>query len=123
YFTQVGDVLVRLNAPYTSVCIQEYQAGVLIPSYFVSLELTDDEFLPEYISWYINSHVVKRIFHRAQSGTSTPNINQRVIQALDIPELSLKEQEKITAIHQLYLLERRLLKRLITEKDHYYEAI
>jgi len=123
YFTQVGDVLVRLNEPYTAVCIQEYQAGVLIPSYFVSLELTSDQFLPEYISWYINSQVVKKIFHRAQSGTSTPNINQRVIQALNIPELPLEEQERITAIHQMYLQERRLLKRLIIEKDRYYDAM
>ena len=123
YFTQVGDILIRLNEPYTAVCIQEHQAGVLIPSYFVSLELTSDDFLPEYVSWYINSCVVKRNFYQAQSGTITPNINQKVIQELDIPVLPLNEQEKITAVHQLYLLERRLLRRLINQKDHYYEAI
>lgn len=123
YFTQVGDVLVRLNEPYTAVCIQTYQADVLVPSYFVSLKVTDDNFLPEYISWFINSHVAKRTFHQAQSGTITPNINQRVIQALKIPRIPLHEQEKITTLHQLYLRERRLLKRLIDEKDRYYHAI
>lgn len=123
YFTQVGDILVRLNEPYTSVCIQQHQAGVLIPSYFVSLEITHPDFLPEYVSWYLNSKVVKRTFHRAQSGTSTPNINQKVIKNLTIPTLPLEEQKTITSIHQLYLKERRLLKELIEEKDRYYEAI
>lgn len=123
YFTQIGDILVRLNDPYTAVCIQEYQAGVLIPSYFVSIEITHPNFLPEYVSWYLNSKAVKRKFHQAQSGTITPNINQKVIQELDIPYLPIEEQEKITQIHQLYLHERRLLKRLIEEKHRYYEAV
>lgn len=123
YFTQVGDILVRLNEPYTAVCIQEYQAGVLVPSYFVSIKITHPDFLPEYVSWYLNSKAVKRKFHQAQSGTITPNINQRVIQDLTIPQLPLETQAKITKVHQLYLKERRLLKDLIEEKDRYYEAV
>lgn len=123
YFTKVGDVLVRLNEPFTSVCIQEHQENVLIPSYFVSIEITDRNYLPEYVSWYLNSNVAKRQFHQAQSGTMTPNINQNVIRNLDIPQIPLTKQKKITTIHQLYLKERRLLKRLIDEKDHYYKAI
>ena len=123
YFTQVGDILVRLNEPYTAVCIQEHQAGVLIPSYFVSIELTNEKYLPEYVSWYLNSEIVKRQFHQAQSGTITPNINQKVIQNLNIPKLPLKEQKTITSIHQLYLNERRLLMKLINEKDRYYRGI
>src|SRR5690625_3655821 len=54
YFTQVGEILLRLNEPFTSVCIQEHQAGVLIPSYFISIEITHKEYLPEYVSWYLN---------------------------------------------------------------------
>lgn len=123
YFTQVGDVLVRLNEPFTAVCIQEHQAGVLIPSYFVSIELTSEHYLPEYISWFINSATAKRAFHQAQSGSTISSINQRVIQNLKIPNVSLDEQEKITTVHHLYLQERRLLMRLIAEKDRYYNAI
>lgn len=123
YFTQVGDILVRLNEPFTSVYIQEHQAGVLIPSYFVSIELTSDLFLPAYISWFINSPIAKRAFHQAQSGSTISTINQRVIQDLQIPAISLDEQEKITKVHQLYLQERRLLIRLTEEKDRYYNAI
>ena len=123
YFTKIGDVLIRLNEPYTSVCIQRHQENVLIPSYFVSLEITDDHFLPEYVSWFLNSNIVKRQFYQAQSGTRTPNINQHVIRNLHIPKIPLSKQEKITAVHQLYVKERRLLTQLIEEKDRYYKAI
>lgn len=123
YFTQVGEILIRLNEPFTSVCIQEHQAGVLIPSYFASIEIISKEFLPEYVSWYLNTNTVKRQFHQAQSGTSTPNINQKIIHDLKIPKLPIEVQEKITHIHKLYLRERRLLTKLITEKDHYYKAM
>src|SRR5699024_7816103 len=92
YFTQVGDILLRLNEPFTSVCIQGHQAGVLIPSYFVSIEITHDEFLPEYVSWYLNTSNVKREFFRSQSGTLTPNINQKIIRELQIPKLPLAKQ-------------------------------
>lgn len=123
YFTEKGDVLLRLNEPFTAVYIEEHQAGILIPSYFVSINIKHKHFLPEYVSWYLNTNVVKRIFHREQSGTLTPNVNQKIIRELVIPRLPLEEQIKITSMHRLYLKERRLLKRLITEKDNYYEAI
>lgn len=123
YFTKVGDILLRLNEPYTAVYIQEHHAGVLIPSYFVAIKMTSNDFLPEYVSWYLNTDRVKRHFLRLQSGTKTPNINQKLLRDLDIPHLSLTEQQQITKLHQLYLKERRLLGRLMQEKDTYYRGI
>ncbi|GAA4058199.1 restriction endonuclease subunit S [Amphibacillus indicireducens] len=123
YFTQVGEILLRLNEPFTSVCIQEHQAGVLIPSYFVSIEITHTGYLPEYVSWYLNTSNVRREFFRSQSGTLTPNINQKIIRRLQIPKLSLTDQENITQLHKLYLRERRLLNDLIEQKDQYYQVI
>src|SRR5699024_12471277 len=123
YFTQVGDILLRLNEPFTSVCIQEHQAGVLIPSYFASIEITHQDFIPAYVSFYLNTNIVKREFFRTQSGTRTPNINQKMIRELKIPKLPLKEQKNITELHHLYLRERRLLNDLIEKKNHYYQAI
>jgi len=123
YFTKTGDIILRLNEPYTAVYIQEHHAGVLIPSYFVSIQIMNNKFLPEYVSWYLNTKRVKKHFLRLQSGTMTPNINQKLLRDLDIPPLSLDEQERITALNQLYLKECRLLKRLIDEKDMYYQGL
>lgn len=123
YFTEAGDVLLRLNEPFTAVYIEGRQADILIPSYFVSIQIKHKHFLPEYVSWYLNTNVVKEKFNREQSGTSTPNVNQKIIRELVIPPLPLEDQRNITSLHRLYLRERRLLQRLITEKDSYYEGI
>ncbi|HLR09544.1 MAG TPA: restriction endonuclease subunit S [Bacillota bacterium] len=123
YFTQVGDVLLRLNEPFTSVCIQKHQAGILIPSYFVSIKITNKNFLPAYVSWYLNTNNVKREFYRSQSGTLTPNINQKIIRELKIPKLAMTDQQRITQVHNLYLKERRLLTDLMKQKDQYFQAV
>lgn len=123
YFTNSGDILLRLNSPFTAVYIDKYKSGILIPSSFVSIEVTDDDFLPEYISWFLNSDLVKQKFHKSQSGTRTPNINQKIIRELSIPKLSRTEQENITNLHQLYLKERRLLRQLMDEKEQLYREI
>lgn len=77
YFTKLGKFLLRLNEPFTSVYIHGNQAGVLISSYFVSIEIQHKGYLPEYISWYLNTITVKRKFIRAQSGTQTFNMLRR----------------------------------------------
>jgi len=123
YFTKAGDVLLRLNEPFTAVYIQDHHAGVLIPSYFVAIQVTDDDFLPEYVSWYLNTDRVRRHFLRLQSGTKTPNINQKLLRELDVPSLPLDEQSNITTLNQLYLKERRLLEQLIEAKGTYYQGV
>src|SRR5690625_2094537 len=47
YFTKPGDVLLRLNAPFTSVYINESKADILIPSFFVTIKIKHEDFLPE----------------------------------------------------------------------------
>lgn len=123
YFTQEGLILIRLNEPFTAVCIQKHQTGILIPSYFMSVEIQHKDYLPEFISWYLNTELVKREFHKEQSGTSTPNINQSIVKKLKIPKLPLSKQKDITHIHKLYLKERRLLLELIDQKELYYKGI
>src|SRR5699024_4347120 len=118
-----GDVLLRLNEPFTSVCIQKHQAGILIPSYFVSIKITNKNFLPAYVRWYLNTNNVKREFYPSQSRTLTPKIKQKIIRELKIPNLAMNEQERITQVHDLYLKERRLLTDLMKEKDQYFKAV
>lgn len=116
YFTREGDILVRLNDPFTSVYIDKTKEGILIPSYFVKLTINDNNFRPGYIAWYLNSNKVKRAFLRSQSGTLVPSINQRVIKDIDIPVKTIVEQENILNLYKLYLREVELMKNLIEER-------
>lgn len=122
YFTKEGDILVRLNDPFTSVYIDKAKEGILIPSYFVKLTISNKNFKAGYIAWYLNSNKVKRAFLRSQSGTLVPSINQRVIRDLDIPLNTIQEQEDILNLYKLYLREVTLMKRLIEEKEKQFNG-
>lgn len=123
YFTQKKDILVRLNEPFTSIYIDEKNEGILIPSYFVKVRITNKKFNPGYIAWYLNSNKVKRDFLRSQSGTLIPSINQKVIKELDIPIKTMNEQEEILELYRLYIREINLLKNLIKEKERQFDGI
>lgn len=123
YFTREGDILVRLNAPFTSIYIDKTKEGILIPSYFVKLRVNNKNFKAEYIAWYLNSEKVKRDFLRSQSGTLVPSINQKVIYDIDIPVKTIKEQENIVGLYKLYIKERELMKRLMEEREKQFNGI
>lgn len=123
YFTEEGDILIRLSAPYTTVSIDKRTAGLLVPSYFSIIRLKTQKYIPEYISWYLNSDNVKRELIKSQTGTAMSTTNIRILSSLEIKDISLEDQKRIVNIHALYLKERELLNRLIREKEKYYKGI
>lgn len=123
YFTQEGDVLVRLNEPFTSIYIDDKDEGILIPSYFVKIKINNKKFKPGYIAWYLNSQKVKREFLKSQSGTLVPSINQKVIRELDVPVKTIQEQEDILNLYKLYIREIQLIKKLIGLKEKQFNGI
>lgn len=123
YFTEKGDILIRLSAPYTTINIDKKTAGLLVPSYFSIIKLKTQKYIPEYITWYLNSDKVKRELIRSQTGTAMSTTNKTIISSIDIKEVPIEEQERIAKIHELYLRERNLLNSLIKEKEQYYKGI
>lgn len=123
YFTQEGDLLVRLNEPFTTIYIGKEKEDILIPSYFVKLKIHHKDFKPEYIAWYLNSKKVKRDFFRSQSGTLVASINQKIIKELDVPVKTMQEQESIVSLYQLHIREISLMKKLIQEKQKQFQGI
>ncbi|HHV38228.1 MAG TPA: restriction endonuclease subunit S [Tepidimicrobium sp.] len=123
YFTQKGDILIRLSAPYTAIYIDERIEGLLVPSYFSIIRLKTQKYIPEYIAWYLNSDRAKREFIKSQTGTAMSTTNKTVLSSIDIKEISINQQKDIAKIQELYLKERELLSRLIEEKEKYYKGI
>ncbi|NMA68106.1 MAG: restriction endonuclease subunit S [Desulfitobacterium sp.] len=123
YFTQEGDVLIRLSAPYTAVCINQDTADLLVPSYFSIIRLKNQNYIPEYITWYLNSDQVKKELTRSQTGTAMSTTNKTVLSSIEIKEIPIETQEKIARIRELHLKELKLLKKLVQEKEKYYKGL
>lgn len=116
YFTKEGDILVRLNEPFTAIYIGKDEENILIPSYFIKLKINKEVYNPWYLIWYLNSKNIKREFLRNQSNTLIPSINQKIVKSLKIPEISKIKQDNIAELYRLHIEEMRILNRLIDLK-------
>ena len=123
YFTDEGDILIRLSYPYTAVYIDESKVNLLVPSSFSIIKLTTSNYIPEYIAWYLNSDKAKKELIKAQTGTAMSTTNKTILASIDIKEIPIEDQKRIGKIQELYLKERELLDRLIEEKEKYYKAV
>src|SRR5699024_8113760 len=113
-----------LSYPNTAVYIDKKWANLLVPSYFAIIRLDRSQgFIPEYVSWYLNSDTIRRELIRVQTGTAIFTTNKSTLSSLDIKRIPIEQQEAIEEMQRLHWLERHLLNRLIDEKEKYYRGI
>ncbi|WP_346234828.1 restriction endonuclease subunit S [Lysinibacillus telephonicus] len=122
HFTQVGDILFRLNYPYSAVYIDEAKSGLLIPSTFAVIKVQSNYFSPEYVAWYMNTAFVKKELEKGQAGTKIPSTNKATLRAIPIEPIELEKQRNIVKLYKLHLQEKQLLTSLIKEKEKLFQA-
>lgn len=120
YLSQIGDIIVRLTAPYTAVLVDETTEGMVISSNFVVIRIESEKLLPEYLFWLLNTQSVKRDIYENATSNMLGAVNAKFLAEIEIALLPIEEQHKLA---QLYLTSRReirLLKELAEEKERYY---
>lgn len=120
YLSQIGDVIVRLTAPYTAVLIDEITAGMVISSNFVIIRADRRKILPEYLFWLINTPNVKHAIYENTSSNMLGAIKAKYFSEFEIDLLAISKQQKIAAMNELVMKETMLLRRLADEKERYY---
>lgn len=120
YLSQIGDVIVRLTAPYTAVLIDEITAGMVISSNFVIIRADRRKILPEYLFWLINTPKVKHAIYENTSSNMLGAIKAKYFSEFEIGLLPILKQQKIAAMNKLAIKETMLLRRLADEKERYY---
>lgn len=123
FFTQEGDILMRLSYPYTAVYIEKKYTGLLVPSYFAIIKVDTHRLLPEYIAWYLNSYKVKKELERAHTGSRIPSTNQSVLRMLPVYPIALSQQKALVELYKLHQKEIQLYQALIEEKEKWFRAI
>lgn len=123
YFTAEGDVLMRLNQPYTAVYVDKDHTGLLIPSYFAVIKVNQAKVLPQYLAWYLNTSNVKKELERSQAGSRIPSTNQHVIRNLSFELLPTSKQKTLIELYQLHQKEKMLYRKLMEEKELYFQTI
>lgn len=123
YLSQIGDVIVRLTAPYTAILIDKVTAGMVISSNFVIIRADRRELLPEYLFWLINTPKVKRSIYENTSSNMLGAIKAKYFSDFEVPFLPIAKQQQIAAMNELALKETKLLRQLADEKERYYSLL
>ncbi len=122
YITKKGDIILRLTAPYTAICINDNQEGLVIPSNFAIIRLKEQKFIPEFISLFLNTEIIEKNFIKLAISTTIPLIKTTHIKDIDVPEKSYNIQRNLVELNQLYVKEKILLSKLVNEKERLVKA-
>ena len=123
YLSQIGDVIVRLTAPYTAILIDKVTAGMVISSNFVIIRADRRELLPEYLFWLINTPKIKRSIYENTSSNMLGAIKAKYFSDFEVPSLPIAKQQQIAVMNELVLKETKLLRQLADEKERYYSLL
>ena len=123
YLSQVGDIVIRLSAPYTAVLIDEESEGMVVSSNFVIVITDPQELLPEFLYWLLNTSEVKHRMFENSSSNMLGAVKPKFFADYEITPLPIPEQQKIAAINALAKAESKLLRQLANAKEQYYESI
>jgi len=121
YLTRMGDILVRLSAPYTAVLIdQPNLCGIVVPSHFAIIRVDERYAVPEYIFWSLRRDKNRITMMQNSSGsTAFGTISSGLIASLPITLLPLQKQKIIGDLLRLSEREQELLTNLAEEKKTY----
>lgn len=121
YLTRMGDILVRLSAPYTVVMIDQPDlCRIVVPSHFAIIRVDKRYAVPEYVFWSLRRDKNKIIMMQNSSGsTAFGTISSGLISSLPITLLPLQEQKMVGNLMILSEREQELMQKLAIEKKKY----
>lgn len=123
YFTQEGDILVRLRSPSLALYIEKEDEGLLINSLLSVICVNKQNVDAKYIAYYINSKSAKRLLILDTQSTAIPMVRNQDLENLEIVLPPLKEQQRLVSYLDTAQKEQDLLQQLIDEKQQLSQTI
>ena len=119
YITQIGDIIVRLSAPYTAILIDEETAGIVISSNFTIIRADQQVVSSSYLYWLLNTPKVKKKIYENTTSNMLAAIKPKYFADFDIVPLPLDKQQIIGDLNLLRCKEACLLRQLADERNRY----
>lgn len=123
YITKENDILIRLSNPYTAIQVKAEQKGFVITSLFAIVRSNQNEIDSGYLSFMLNSDMIKQSYFKNAMGTTIPVIRMQTIRETQIPLVSTSRQHIISKISDLMIKEKRLHQQLTLEKEIYNKEL
>lgn len=117
-FLRKGDIIFKSkSARYTAAVFNDDSNNAIITVHFFLLRLKTDQILPAYLAWYINQKPAQRYFKTKAGGTRIPIVTKKILEELEVSIPSLPTQEKIVAVNNLFIKEKKLLTELKEKRE------
>lgn len=123
YLTCNGDVVIRLSYPNKSIAINKNNEGILIPSLFAVIRLSDNSILPDYLSIYLNSDEMKEFYSKTVIGSAIQIIKTSLLKEIIVKVPNFETQQKVIELYTLMRKEQVLLEELMEEKIRYNKTV
>jgi len=126
FVAKKGDILFRLAFPLKVIEVDEEIEGKLINNQYCIIKMSDKNnktYNIDFIKWFLESDNAKQQFEKILIGTTIRSVPVVKLRQLEIPEINKDEQEKISNIVNAWTREKYLYKKIIKEKEKYYNSI
>lgn len=98
YILEDKDILISSRGTIIKVAMYEEQKEKYIPSVnFSVIRIHDDRIRSEYVAIFFNTEIGKKLLNSLQRGAVIMNINSKDLNSIDIPLVSLEEQDSLIA--------------------------
>ncbi len=101
YFLSTNEVLLS-NKGVFQAFVWKGQSKIMVSSAFYRIKVLNQDFLPEYIAFYLNSSLGEAQFCLRQNTVRISTITISDVKGIDIPLISLKKQQQIVDLFLLY---------------------
>lgn len=126
FVAQKGDILFRLSYPIKVIEVDDEIEGKLVNNQYCIIRMSDKNsktYNIDFIKWFLESDNAKQQFEKILIGTTIRSVPVVKLRQLKIPEINKDEQEKISKVVNSWNREKYLYKKMIMEKEKYYNSI
>ena len=116
YITHLGDIIVRLTAPFTAAEVTREGCGIVVPTNFAIIRIKHDAMEPGFLVWYLNTTAVKRNIASQTTGHAVVAIRPHFFSHLSVPDPSREKQKKIAEYFHRACEEASIVNRLLVLK-------
>lgn len=126
FLAKKGDILFRLAFPMKVIEVDDEIEGKLINNQYCIIRMSDINnqiYNIDFIKWFLEGKHAKHQFEKILIGTTIKSVPVAKLRLLEIPNLSKKEQEKVSEIINTWSRQKHLYQKMIAEKERYYNSI
>ena len=126
FVARKGDIIFRMSFPLKVIEVDGEIDAKLINNQYCIIRVSDKHnkiYNIEFIKWFLESNNAKRQFEKTLIGSSVKSVPVAELRQLEIPNIDSKKQEKISELVNIWNKEKNLYKKIVKEKDKYYNSI